>query len=88
MRYLCLFLLTLTIAVPGGAQDPAPDPHEGQVSYCVNHGGFEKEFPMVEPHICNCERMEDGSEDRKCLTWCRRPNCKCIHEIEREPPPQ
>lgn len=79
-----VFLMTLTLAVPGSPQ--APDPHEGQPAYCVNHGGF-AEFPMKEPHICACEPMEDGTEDKKCLTYCRTPNCKCIHEHEREPPP-
>ena len=84
-RFILIVLLTLTVAVPGGAQDPEPDPHQGQPAYCVNHGGF-PDKPMVEPHICECEHMEDGTEDRKCLVWCRKDKCSCIHETEREPP--
>ena len=89
MKYpVCLFLLTLLVAVPG-AQQQEPDPHAGQPSYCVNHGGF-KDFPMEEPHICACDKPchEGQPEDTKCLVYCRKDHCHCFpsEECEREPP--
>lgn len=79
-----LFLLTFLVA-----QQPAPpdDSHQGQPSYCVNHGGF-ADFPMEEPHICNCDKPchEGQPEDRMCLVYCRADHCHCIAECELEPP--
>lgn len=79
--FVFVFLLTLTIAIPG-AQQQEPDPH--QLAYCVNHGGFEKEFPMVEPHICDCDKpcAEGQPEDTKCKVYCRKDRCFCIAECD------
>lgn len=84
---LMLFLLTLTMAVPGETQQPQPDPHS--LAYCVNHGGF-PDMPMVEPHICACDSPchEGEPEDIKCLVYCRKDHCHCIAECEHEPPPE
>lgn len=86
-RFTLIGLLTLLLGTPyAQQQEPPPaDPHVGQPAYCVNHGGH-PDKPMVEPHICECEHMEDGSEDRRCLVFCRKDACHCIHEIERKPP--
>lgn len=86
-----LFVLVLLLTLSLGAQQPGPpptDPHQGQPSYCVNHGGF-TEFPMEEPHICACDSPchEGQPEDAKCLVYCRKDHCHCIAECEREPPP-
>lgn len=74
---LC-FLLTLTVA-----QDP--EPH--QLSYCVNHGGF-SEYPMRDPHICNCDKpcVKGQPEDRACKVWCRPDHCHCLAECDDQPP--
>ena len=70
MRLVVLFVVVLSL----GMQD-----HDQQPAYCVNHGGF-PQYPMVEPHVCACEHMDDGTEDRKCLVWCHKDKCLCIHE--------
>ena len=53
-------LLTMLVAVPGAPQDqePAPDPHQGQPTYCINHAG-DREHPLEEgqdreAHLCLC----------------------------------
>ena len=91
-RALLLFLLTLTIGVPSGAQDQQPDPHS--LAYCTNHGGHPA-FPMKEPHICTagCDRHcgEGMPEKSGCLTFCRPDHCHCIAECDHGPtddPPQ
>ena len=78
--FVFVLLLTLSVGVPGGAQEP--DPHA--LAYCVNHAGFPK-FPMEEPHICTCDSPcnEGDPEDRKCLVYCRKDHCHCIAECER-----
>lgn len=87
-EFVAVLLLTLTLGIPSGAQEPAPDPHVGQPAYCVNHAGFD-EYPMEEPHICMCDKPchEGQPEDRKCLKWCQKDHCHCIAECEPEPPP-
>ena len=82
-----LFLLTLLIGVPSGAQDP--DPHEGQPTYCTNHGGHPA-YPMKEGHICECDKpcTEGQPEDRKCLKWCHKDDCHCISECDNQPEPE
>ena len=81
-RFALIFLLTLTVAVPGAQQqEPQPDQHRGQPDYCVNVDGF-PDKPMTPAHECACECMEDGTEDRKCKVWCRKDRCSCIHECD------
>ena len=80
-------ILALSLSVVfAQAQDQAPDAHDGQPSYCVNHSGYD-DYPMVEPHVCACQRScrEGEPEDTKCLTYCQRPRCKCIHECDLPP---
>lgn len=77
-HFLFVFLLTLLIAVPGSSQEPAPDPHEGQPAYCVNHP-LDKDHPLTEPHICACAKpCEVGQgEDPICKVYCRPSHCHC-----------
>ena len=81
--FICILLLTLTIAVPGAQQEPGP--HD--LAYCVNHGGF-PDMPMEEPHICACDKPchEGQAEDTKCKVYCRKDHCHCLAECEPEPP--
>ena len=68
------FVLFLPTQEPG---PPQPGPHD--LAYCTNHDGNPDE-PNVAPHACMCQQRCDQSEDRTCLTYCKTPNCKCIHE--------
>ena len=89
LRYFTgVLLLALSVASPSSSQEPTPIPHEDQPSYCVNHGGF-ADFPMEEPHICNCDKPcnDQQPEDRQCKVFCQPGHCHCIAECEREPPP-
>ena len=85
IRYFaCIVLLALSLGLPSGAQGPAPH----ALAYCVNHAGF-PEYPMEDPHICLCQPRcgpnGERIEDRGCLTYCRTPNCHCLHEDCRPP---
>lgn len=57
-----------------------PDPHANQPPYCINHTG-NRVYPQTPETRCECVRMctPDASEDRNCITYCRRPNCHCDH---------
>lgn len=79
-------IVLVSLGVIAQAQDQ--DPHEGKPSYCVNHGGF-KDFPMQEPHVCNCDKPchEGQPEDTQCTVYCEPDHCHCIAECEKEPPP-
>ena len=76
-----VFLLTLTLAVPGGARQDQPVPHE--LAYCTNHAA-ETDFPMEEPHICSadCRRSCGEGENRGCATYCRADHCHCLAECD------
>ena len=79
MRYfVCTFLLVVTTGMSSGVQQ------QHELKYCINHGGFEKEFPMVEPHICTCDKpcADNQPEDTKCKVYCRKDRCFCIAECD------
>lgn len=83
-EFVAILLLTLTLGVPSGAQEPdQQDPHS--LAYCVNHAGS-PDMPMVERHICmaTCDKnCEDGRpESSKCLTYCRPDHCHCLAECD------
>ena len=69
-------------------QDPPPnDPHQGQPDYCVNVDGF-PDTPMTPEHACDCECMENGTEDRTCKVWCHKDRCSCLHECDYQQQPE
>lgn len=78
-RFVCIFLLTLLVAVPGSSQEPTPDPHQGQPAYCVNHP-LDEQHPMNQAHACMCAKPceEGGSEDPMCRVYCRKDHCHCL----------
>lgn len=84
---VCVFLLTLTLAVPGSARQDQPGPHE--LAYCTNHAA-DKDKPLVEPHICtaDCRRSCGEGETRGCATYCRADRCFCIAECDHTEKPE
>ena len=44
--------------------------------------------PMTPEHACDCECMENGTEDRTCKVWCHKDRCSCLHECDYQQQPE